>query len=164
MKVTTTTLPCSSLSESRRPSWAVRVKAGAGPIFDSRCTLFRLMAQSRCPPANHQQDAQYAQISAIARDQSLSPLSSHLVPFSLTGSGLISFPSFSGRGPAFSPLALEDATSLSPLPLGEGQGEGSRAYPFNSFFSSLRNRQSVPWAMSFCGLVLIIPASCRRRA
>src|SRR5919201_5582602 len=36
MKVTTTTLPRSSLSESRRPSWAVRVNAGAGPIFESR--------------------------------------------------------------------------------------------------------------------------------
>jgi hypothetical protein len=37
-------------------------------------------------------------------------------------------------------------------------------YPFNSFFSSLRKRQSVHWAMSFCGLDVIIPASCRRRA
>ena len=36
MKVTTTTLPRSSLSESRRPSWVVRVNSGAGPIFDSR--------------------------------------------------------------------------------------------------------------------------------
>ena len=37
-------------------------------------------------------------------------------------------------------------------------------YLFNSFFSSLRKRQSVPCAMSFCGLLVIIPASCRRRA
>jgi hypothetical protein len=37
-------------------------------------------------------------------------------------------------------------------------------YPFNSFLSSLRKRQSVPWAMSFWGLPLIIPTSCRRRA
>ena len=37
-------------------------------------------------------------------------------------------------------------------------------YCFNSFFSSVRKRQSVPWAMSFWGLDLIIPASCRRRA
>jgi hypothetical protein len=37
-------------------------------------------------------------------------------------------------------------------------------YPFSSFFSSLRKRQSVPWAMSFCGLDLSIPASWRRRA
>src|SRR5262245_32922722 len=36
-------------------------------------------------------------------------------------------------------------------------------YPFSSFFSSLRNRQSVPWAMSLLGFVLISPASCRRR-
>src|SRR5215510_6085338 len=28
-------------------------------------------------------------------------------------------------------------------------------YPFNSFFSSLKKRQSVPWAMSFCGLLWI---------
>ena len=37
-------------------------------------------------------------------------------------------------------------------------------YCFNSFFSSVRKRQSVPWAMSFWGLALIIPSSCRRRA
>ena len=37
-------------------------------------------------------------------------------------------------------------------------------YCFNSFFSSFRKRQSVPWAMIFWGLLLIIPASCRRRA
>jgi len=38
------------------------------------------------------------------------------------------------------------------------------AYAFNSFFSSRKNRQSVPWAMSFLGLVLIIPMSCRLKA
>jgi hypothetical protein len=37
-------------------------------------------------------------------------------------------------------------------------------YPFNSFFSSLKNRQSVPWAISFWGLLLSIPASWRCRA
>jgi hypothetical protein len=37
-------------------------------------------------------------------------------------------------------------------------------YPFNSFFSSLKKRQSVCWAMSFWGVDLIKPASCRRRA
>jgi len=37
-------------------------------------------------------------------------------------------------------------------------------YPFNSFFSALRKRQLVPWAMIFWGLLLIIPASCRRKA
>src|SRR5262249_15799202 len=37
-------------------------------------------------------------------------------------------------------------------------------YPFNSFFSSLKKRQSVPWAMSFCGVDLMSPTSCRRRA
>src|SRR5262245_37730495 len=37
-------------------------------------------------------------------------------------------------------------------------------YPFNSFLSSLKKRQSVPWARIFCGLLLIIPASCRRSA
>ena len=35
----------------------------------------------------------------------------------------------------------------------------TRIYAFNSFFSSLRNRQSVPCAMIFCGLDLIMPAS-----
>ena len=28
-------------------------------------------------------------------------------------------------------------------------------YPFNSFFNSLKKRQSVPWAMSFWGLLLM---------
>ena len=37
-------------------------------------------------------------------------------------------------------------------------------YPFSSLFSSLRKRQSVPWAMIFCGLDLMIPASCSRSA
>ncbi len=37
-------------------------------------------------------------------------------------------------------------------------------YPFSSFFSSLKKRQSVPFAMIFCGVDLIIPASWRRRA
>jgi hypothetical protein len=37
-------------------------------------------------------------------------------------------------------------------------------YPFNSFFSSVRKRHSVPCSMIFWGLDLIMPASCRRRA
>jgi hypothetical protein len=52
--------------------------------------------------------------------------------------------------------------------LGAGDGRDTvltrLLYPFNSFFSALRKRQSVPWAMIFWGLLLIIPASCRRRA
>ena len=39
-----------------------------------------------------------------------------------------------------------------------------RLYPFSSFFSAVRKRQSVPWAMICCGVDLIIPTSCRRRA
>src|SRR4029078_11358301 len=35
---------------------------------------------------------------------------------------------------------------------------------FISFFNSVKNRQSVPCAMSFCGVDLIIPTSCRRNA
>ena len=35
---------------------------------------------------------------------------------------------------------------------------------FNSFFSSFKNRQSVPWTMSLCGCDLTIPTSCRRKA
>jgi hypothetical protein len=35
---------------------------------------------------------------------------------------------------------------------------------FSSFFSSFRNRQSVPWAMIFCGVALIMPTSCSRSA
>jgi hypothetical protein len=45
-----------------------------------------------------------------------------------------------------------------------GRGAKSVPYYFNSLLSSLKKRQSVLWAMSFCGLDLIIPASCRRRA
>ena len=37
-------------------------------------------------------------------------------------------------------------------------------YVFNCFFNSFKNRQSVPYAMSFCGLDWIIPTSCRGRA
>ena len=37
-------------------------------------------------------------------------------------------------------------------------------YPFSSFFSSLRKRQSVPWAMICFGVALMSPASCIRRA
>jgi hypothetical protein len=37
-------------------------------------------------------------------------------------------------------------------------------YPFSSFLSSLKKRQSVPWAMIFWGMLLIIPASWRRKA
>jgi hypothetical protein len=34
--------------------------------------------------------------------------------------------------------------------------------PFSSFFSSLKNRQSVPWAMILLGPLLMSPASCKR--
>ena len=37
-------------------------------------------------------------------------------------------------------------------------------HALSSRLSSLRNRQSVPWAMIFWGVVLIIPASWSRRA
>src|SRR5215470_12058777 len=34
-----------------------------------------------------------------------------------------------------------------------------RLYPFNSFFSALKKRQSVPWAIIFWGVLLIRPTS-----
>jgi hypothetical protein len=37
-------------------------------------------------------------------------------------------------------------------------------HAFSSRLSSLKKRQSVPSAMIFCGLDLIMPASCSRRA
>jgi hypothetical protein len=40
----------------------------------------------------------------------------------------------------------------------------SRPYSFNSFFSSFKKRQSVPWTMILCGVLLIIRASCSRSA
>ena len=42
--------------------------------------------------------------------------------------------------------------------------ELASVHALSSFFSSLRNRQSVPWAISFCGVDLTIPASCSRTA
>src|SRR5215467_115740 len=49
-------------------------------------------------------------------------------------------------------------------PYRRGPKELTPPHAFSSFLSSLRKRQSVPWAMIFCGLDLIIPASCRRSA
>jgi hypothetical protein len=43
-------------------------------------------------------------------------------------------------------------------------GHRIQVYPFNSFFSSLRKRQSVPWARIFWGFDLIMPPSYRRSA
>ena len=37
-------------------------------------------------------------------------------------------------------------------------------HAFNSVLNSFKNRQSVPSVMSFCGVVLIMPTSCRRSA
>ena len=47
---------------------------------------------------------------------------------------------------------------VSAAPLGLG------AHVFSSFLSSLKKRQSVPWAMIFCGLDLIMPTSRSRSA
>ena len=41
---------------------------------------------------------------------------------------------------------------------------GLPLYSFNSFFSSVRKRQSVCSAMIFCGVDSMTPASCRRSA
>jgi hypothetical protein len=54
------------------------------------------------------------------------------------------------------------STALEP-PLA-GTSHVGPLYPFSSFFSAVRNRQSVPWAIIFCGLLLSIPTSCRRSA
>ena len=40
----------------------------------------------------------------------------------------------------------------------------SQLYPFNSFFSEVRKRQSVPSARIFCGVLLIMPISRNRNA
>ncbi len=44
-----------------------------------------------------------------------------------------------------------------------GDDLAPNAYAFSSFFNSFQKRQSVPWAMIFCGFDLIIPTSCRRK-
>jgi hypothetical protein len=49
------------------------------------------------------------------------------------------------------------------LPTGARAGFGQKRSPLGMVVgppSWLRNRQSVPWAMSFCGFDLIIPTSC----
>ncbi len=70
----------------------------------------------------------------------------------------------SGRGEQREPRSV-GARSYGPQSLRRQGGLcADPRYPFNSFFSSWRNRQSVPWAMIFCGLDLIMPASWRRRA
>jgi hypothetical protein len=79
----------------------------------------------------------------------------------MTESGLAGLPEHLGR--------LEEE--------GWGNGEAERGmawaapaapdgcgYPFNSFLSSLKKRQSVPWAIIFWGVLLIKPISCRRKA
>src|SRR2546425_2782451 len=52
MKVSATTLPRRSLSESRAPSWVVSLKSGAAPIFGrpSPCGAARAMAETNRPP------------------------------------------------------------------------------------------------------------------
>src|SRR5205823_8255331 len=69
------------------------------------------------------------------------------------GGGRVGAQSQTPRGPRHGDLSKE----LSPAPHGS-------SYPFSSFFSSLRKRQSVPSAISFCGLPFTIPASRRRSA
>jgi len=63
---------------------------------------------------------------------------------------------------------VEKRTLHGPVPVKKNETtrcvRGASHYPFNSFFSSLKNRQSVPSAMIFAGFDLIIPASCRRKA
>jgi len=49
-------------------------------------------------------------------------------------------------------------------PYGLRRGRYRQHYPFNSFFNSLRKRQSVPCAMISCGVFLRYPVSRRRRA
>ena len=61
------------------------------------------------------------------------------------------------------PGALPRGKRLAEFPA-LGQVPHSADHPFSSFLSSLRNLQSVPSAISFCGLPFTIPASRRRSA
>src|SRR5438046_9702533 len=61
------------------------------------------------------------------------------------------------------PGALPRRRRLAEFPA-RGQVPHSADHPFSSFLSSLRNLQSVPSAISFCGLPFTIPASRRRSA
>lgn len=83
--------------------------------------------------------------------------------------GLIVSPPKRGRGRLrASPRRRVEVAVRAAGAVGFGYSPPSAAhqarYPFNSFFSSLRKRQSVPWAMIFCGVALIIPASWSRSA
>ena len=61
------------------------------------------------------------------------------------------------------PGALPRRRRLAEFPA-RGQVPHSADHPFSSFLSSLRNLQSVPSAINFCGLPFTIPASRRRSA
>ena len=63
-------------------------------------------------------------------------------------------------------LSVRD-TFLKPLRERRGIGRpprSARVHAFNSRLSSFKKRQSVPSAMIFCGLDLIMPISCKRSA
>src|SRR5438132_2022393 len=64
MKVIATTLPRRSPSASRAPSWVVRAKAGAGPIFESRASAF---ASSPGAGADHAKVASTTSIATLRR-------------------------------------------------------------------------------------------------
>jgi hypothetical protein len=73
------------------------------------------------------------------------------------------FPGGFGEGTSTDQLSLPLGMSI-PERYPAAVFRPTRVYPFNSLFSSERKRQSVPWAMSFCGLDFIIPTSWRRSA
>ena len=58
----------------------------------------------------------------------------------------------------------ETAAILDDLHVTSPSSKTIRDQVFSSRFSSLRKRQSVPSAMIFCGLDLIMPVSCMRSA
>ena len=74
-----------------------------------------------------------------------------------------SAPPHARYAPRPSPGALPRRRRLAEFPA-RGQVPHSADHPFSSFLSSLRNLQSVPSAINFCGLPFTIPASRRRSA
>jgi len=69
-------------------------------------------------------------------------------------------------------LGVVGGGAAQPFPIDSTAASKEAAFPrrsdprylFSAFLSSLNERQSVPWAMIFCGLDLIIPISRNRRA
>ena len=131
MKVTATTLPRRSPSDRRPPSVVVSVNSGAGADLRESAAFLRLVGITRGRPEEQHEGSHRGNVGgqlAISDDHGEGPPCGFQLPRT------------------FLPLDFQFPIQL------------VFPYAFSSFFSSLRSRQSVPWAMIFCGLDLTMPA------